>query len=308
MALYCRQLSAGLNAGVPILQTLETISGPGTPLRIKRINRDLIDCIQRGATLAQAIHWKRRCFPSLFVGLMSIGERCGSLERVLMILAGYYDELLMLKYRFWREVSYPLAVLFGIFIGIPVMQAVLMAIFTNATHLVLTIFWIIVYGLAPFATVILILAILGRITRTKRWMLVFAVKIWPFSVVMRRWVMMKFSWAMALMHEAGIPPYRAVVEAGRITQMPVLERECEMAALKVRSGATVLEALSGVRYLSKQDLAYIEVYEQSGKLEEAFRHMSQDRYADIVYRIRSGLFLLEGFLIIFIGLWICHPG
>lgn len=306
MALYTRQLSVGLNAGVPILQVLETISGPGAPLPIKRINRELMDCIRRGATLSQAIHWKRRCFPSLFVGLISVGERCGSLERVLKILAGYYDELLMLQYQFWREVSYPLAVLFGIFIGIPIMRAILIAIFLGTPNLAFVIFWILVYGLAPFVTVILILAILGRITLTKRWMLVFAVKVWPFSVVMRRWVMMKFSWAMALMNEADIPPYRAILEAARITQMPVLERECEKAALKVRSGATVLEALSGVRYLSKQDLAYIEVYEHSGRLEEAFRHIAQDHYASIVYRCRSGLFLLEGFLIILIGLWICN--
>lgn len=98
MAIYCNQLSVGLNAGVPILQTLETMCGPGAPGRIKRINRDLIACIRRGATLSQAIHWKRRCFPDLFVGLMGVGdEQSGKLEEAFRHIA--QDHYATIKFR-----------------------------------------------------------------------------------------------------------------------------------------------------------------------------------------------------------------
>jgi len=76
-ALFCHKLGALYIAGVPIHRALQALAAEAGGAAVRRRAANLLECLRRGATLGQAVHWERRGFPHFFVTLVIAAETCG---------------------------------------------------------------------------------------------------------------------------------------------------------------------------------------------------------------------------------------
>lgn len=87
-------LETSLDAGVPLLAVLEAMRDQETEPRVRQLYATIIEDIQRGSSLADALAAHPRAFPDVYTALVRAGESSGSLPMVFARLGGFLQ---------WRE-------------------------------------------------------------------------------------------------------------------------------------------------------------------------------------------------------------
>jgi general secretion pathway protein F len=111
LAIMTRELSTLLDAGLSLDQSfrlmLDLVENPA----VRRLIEELLEAIQGGSTLADALAAHGRVFPSAYVSMVRAGEAGGSLDEVLARLAVHLDRALTLSEQVRSALVYPLILL-----------------------------------------------------------------------------------------------------------------------------------------------------------------------------------------------------
>lgn len=91
VARFCRTFSTLTAAGVPILESLDTVAETSGNLVIENVILTCKDSISQGMTLTQPLE-ESKIFPVMVTQMISIGEQTGSLEEMLSKIADFYEE------------------------------------------------------------------------------------------------------------------------------------------------------------------------------------------------------------------------
>jgi len=110
IAVFTRQLSTMLAAGIPLVQSFTIISAAAeNPRMQKLINTIRID-VESGRTLAEALAKHPVYFDELYVNLVHSGESAGVLDQVLDSIATYKERIESIKGKIKKALFYPAAV------------------------------------------------------------------------------------------------------------------------------------------------------------------------------------------------------
>jgi type IV pilus assembly protein PilC len=110
IALFTRQLSTMMRAGVPLLQSFDiAIKGCGNP-SLARLLNDVRANVETGSNLSQAFRRHPVHFDALFCNLVAAGEQAGILDSLLDRLATYKEKILAIKGKIKSAMFYPIAV------------------------------------------------------------------------------------------------------------------------------------------------------------------------------------------------------
>ncbi len=111
MALFSRQLSTMLEAGIPILDAVGDLASQ-TPNRFfSNVLSDICSEIREGSSFSQALSKYPKVFSSLYVALVVSGEESGNLVEVLKDLSSELEDQLTLLRKVRQAVSYPAVIL-----------------------------------------------------------------------------------------------------------------------------------------------------------------------------------------------------
>ena len=125
MSFLVTSLGRTYSAGIPVVRCF-SLFGEGSGSRVvRRIAKMIGADIAGGATLMQALEPHKRRFPAFFLGMVAIAEETGTLGSMLDLLARYYENMLALHRNFERQVTYPVVVLLGVMIGVPIVVRIL---------------------------------------------------------------------------------------------------------------------------------------------------------------------------------------
>jgi len=91
VARFCRTFSTLTAAGVPILESLDTVAETSGNLVIEQVILTCKGSISQGMTLTQPLE-ESQIFPVMVTQMISIGEQTGSLEEMLSKIADFYEE------------------------------------------------------------------------------------------------------------------------------------------------------------------------------------------------------------------------
>ncbi len=91
VARFCRTFSTLIAAGVPILETLDTVAETAGNVIIEEVILRSKDSISQGQTLTDPLE-QSKIFPLMVTQMISIGEQTGSLEAMLGKIADFYEE------------------------------------------------------------------------------------------------------------------------------------------------------------------------------------------------------------------------
>ncbi|MDE0119791.1 MAG: type II secretion system F family protein [Bdellovibrionales bacterium] len=179
---FTRQMAFLINAGVPVVQSLQIMKRITKDEVLKQVVTDLANSIEKGSTFANALASYPSIFSSTFVSIIEAGEMGGSLDIMLNRLAEYIEESAKLKSRMLKAMMYPSFVLsVGMIIVVVIMVKVVpqfTSIFSSSnmklpplTQLLISIsdafrynlIWIIVFGFfIPFCFILYLRSPMGR--------------------------------------------------------------------------------------------------------------------------------------------------
>jgi type IV pilus assembly protein PilC len=108
---FTRQLSTLQDAGLPILRSLQILEGQSKPGPLKNSLINVIDDIESGNTLSEAMAKQPKAFDNLYVNMVKAGEAGGALEIILQRLADFKERAQSLKRKVMGAMIYPAAVI-----------------------------------------------------------------------------------------------------------------------------------------------------------------------------------------------------
>ncbi len=115
LILFCQEFRVLFEAGLSVLEVIETLIAKETHANNKHILQGLFNAVSEGKTLSQAFMLQANVFPSLFTATISAAETTGDLAEALMRYSQYLENVDLLKKRIVSASIYPaIVVSFGL--------------------------------------------------------------------------------------------------------------------------------------------------------------------------------------------------
>jgi type IV pilus assembly protein PilC len=113
IVMFTRQLSAMVGAGVPLLRALSSLQQHTESAGLKKILGGIIEDVQAGAPLADALEKHPNTFSDVYVNMVRAGEAAGILDEILKRLAMQQEKNATIRKKVKSAMTYP-SVLIGI--------------------------------------------------------------------------------------------------------------------------------------------------------------------------------------------------
>src|SRR5512142_1351227 len=111
MAIFTRQFSVMIDAGLPLVQCLEILGTQQDDKAFQKIILAVRQDVESGASLADALRKHPKAFDDLYVNMVAAGEAGGILDTILRRLSTYIEKAVKLKGQVKTALIYPVAVL-----------------------------------------------------------------------------------------------------------------------------------------------------------------------------------------------------
>ncbi len=111
LAIFTRQFSTMIDAGLPLVQCLDILSKQTEDANFRGLIADVMHDVEAGTTLAEALGKRPQAFDTLFVNMVEAGEAGGILDKILQRLATYIEKAEALRRKVKSAMTYPTVVL-----------------------------------------------------------------------------------------------------------------------------------------------------------------------------------------------------
>jgi type IV pilus assembly protein PilC len=111
IAVFTRQFSVMIDAGLPLVQCLEILGGQEEDKNFAETILQTRSDVESGASLADAMKKHPKVFDPLFTNMIAAGEAGGILDTILKRLATYIEKAVKLKGQVKSAMIYPIAVI-----------------------------------------------------------------------------------------------------------------------------------------------------------------------------------------------------
>jgi len=117
VAIFTRQFSVMIDAGLPLVQCLEAMGEQNSNLAFKMILAQVRADVEAGSTLSDAMARHPKVFDALYTNMIAAGETGGILDTILQRLAQFIEKIVKLKRALRSALIYP-AVILSIAVGV----------------------------------------------------------------------------------------------------------------------------------------------------------------------------------------------
>jgi len=316
LAILCRQLAAMLDAGLPVLESLDGISDQIENQTLSEVLIEVSHDIEAGSTLSQAMGKHERVFSTLFISMVRSGEESGALPQVLSRLAQYLEARDALTRKIVSASTYPafiavffvgaiIAVMFFLIprfedifadfdMTLPPMTQILIATSRFLGNNILI--ELLVLGVGTF--------LLWKWWKTpagKKRIDGLMLKAPLFGKLIRKAAVARFSRTLGTLLSNGVTVIAALEIVGETAGNTVVQEAIDGVGLGVVNGATISEKLAESPVFPKMVVSMVSAGESSGNLPDMLEKIA-DFYTDEVDAAINGLTaMIEPALIVGLG-------
>jgi type IV pilus assembly protein PilC len=112
LTVFTRQLATLVNAGMPIMRSLETLARQEKNLPFKEVIESLVESIRSGSNFSDGLLQHPKVFDRLYVNMVKAGEAGGVLGTVLERLARFMEKAEKIKGKVKSAMTYPVIIVF----------------------------------------------------------------------------------------------------------------------------------------------------------------------------------------------------
>lgn len=131
IAIFTRQLSTMLKAGVPLVQSFDIVGKGHDNASMEVLLMSIKADIEGGDTLAQALKKNPLYFDELTCNLVEAGEQAGVLETLLDKIATYKEKTESMKKKIKKALTYPIAVIVVAFVVTTILLIFVVPVFSD---------------------------------------------------------------------------------------------------------------------------------------------------------------------------------
>ena len=111
LAIFTRQFSVMIDAGLPLVQCLQILGEQQENKSFQRIILQVREDVEAGSSLANSLKRHPQAFSDLYVNMVAAGEAGGILDTVLQRLSTYIEKAARLKAQVKSALIYPASVI-----------------------------------------------------------------------------------------------------------------------------------------------------------------------------------------------------
>ncbi len=316
LAVYTRQFSTMIDAGLPIVQCLTVLSEQSESPVLRPITAEIARDVEGGSTLAEAFGKYPRTFDELFVNMLAVGEAAGVLDTVLQRLATYIEKAASLKRKVKSALVYPVTI-----ISVAILVVIFMMIFVIPTFAKmflglgaeLPLPTKIVVWMSNFTQRYVLLIVAGLIGsvfalrayyRTPQGSMVIdrlTLKVPIVGRLVQKVAVARFARTLGTLLSSGVP----ILEALRITARSAGNRVVEKVVMEARENVTAGRALSeplrAAPVFAPMVVHMISVGESTGALDQMLTKVADFYDDEVDTAVGTLMSLLEPVMIVILG-------
>jgi type IV pilus assembly protein PilC len=317
LAVFVRQFSVMIDAGLPLVQCLEILGTQQENKTFAKILQQTRMDVEGGATLADAMRKHPKAFDDLFVNMIAAGEAGGILDTILKRLATYIEKAVKLKSQVKGAMVYPIAVICiaGIVITvilwkvIPTFAAMfegLGATLPLPTRIVIALSnWVV--RLLPFLVVFLVAFVFffRRYYAThggRRVVDRMILKMPIIGILMQKIAVARFCRTLATLISSGVPILDGLEITARTAGNAIVEDAIMAVRKGVESGLTIAQPLKESGVFPAMVVQMIGVGEQTGALDAMLSKIADFYEEEVDQAVANLLTLMEPVMILFLGI------
>ena len=317
IAIFSRQMSTMLTAGVPLVQSLDIIGRGHDNPSMRKLVLDIKANIEDGNTFADSLARHPKHFNDLFVNLVDAGERAGALEDLLEKVATYQEKTEALKSKIKKAMYYPAAV---VVVAVAVTAIMLVKVVPQFESLFQSVgsdlpaFTKMVVGMSEFAqewwwimlagAVVGIIAIIRGRRASRKFRKrtdIMLLKVPIVGTILEKSAVARYARTLATMFSAGVPLVEALESVAGATGNLLYEDAVLNMRDKVATGQSLQLAMQQAEVFPNMPIQMIAIGEEAGSLDLMAGKVA-DFYEREVEDMVDGLTsLLEPVIIVFMG-------
>jgi type IV pilus assembly protein PilC len=281
--IFTRQLATLINAGLPLAQSLHTVTEQTDNKRLKAVAQDIITNIEGGNSLSDSFARHPKVFNHVFIALISAGEASGTLDKALERIADQQEKDAEMLNKVRGALVYPGIVLFVI-MGVIVFM--LLTVVPQIERLYIDLkqslpaITAVMVAMADFMTNfwwVVILMLVAAVYFGKRYVETdqgrktldtLKMRVPLFGTMFQKLYMARFARTGETLMSTGVPMLEMLRIASESVNNVVVGASINRAAEKVKGGKALSLALKGDEYILPLVPQMISIGEQSGGIDK----------------------------------------
>ncbi len=317
LAIFSRQFSVMIEAGIPIVQALEILAEQTENKFFSSVIVAVKTDVEGGKTLAESMEKYPKAFPNLLIQMAAVGETGGALADTLKEVAQYYEKMDALRRRIIAALAYP-SIVFMITILITAGLLIFIvprfakiysdvgAALPGPTQFVVNLSHLIVHNIIWFTigTVVFLVAF-KKFIDTEKGRAVWDSSTLKMPVVgplLRKTAISRFSRTLGILLTSGVPILESLDITSKASGNYVIAQAVLAAKKRIGEGKTIGEPLRETGVFPPLVVHLITVGEQTGRLSEMLGRIADFYEDEVDSAVETLASTIEPIMILFIGI------
>jgi type IV pilus assembly protein PilC len=317
IAVFTRQLSTMMRAGVPLIQSFDIVARGSTNAKMTRLLVDIRTDVETGTSLSSAFRKHPLFFDALYCNLVEAGEAGGILETLLDRLAIYQEKTMAIKNKIKSALIYPVAVMVVAFVVLSVIMIFVIPAFKEVfssfgaelpapTLVVMAIseffvkYWYLIFGVIG-GGIYFFMQSWKRSLKMQKAMDRLLLRVPVFGELVNKSAVARWTRTLSTMFAAGVPLVEALDSVGGASGNAVFLEATEQIQKDVSTGSALTTSMQTTGVFPTMVIQMCAIGEESGSLDQMLGKAAEF-YEDEVDEAVKGLSsLMEPFIIVILG-------
>ncbi len=316
VAVFTRQFSVMLDAGLPLVQCLEILGEQEENRRFREVINQVRSDVEQGSSLADAMRKHPVAFNNLYTNMIAAGEAGGILDIILQRLSTYIEKAVKLNAQVKSALVYPVTV---IVIAVLVVIVILWKVIPVFASLFaglggeLPFLTRMVVGASNFLGRYFIFVAIGVVA------IVYAVRAWhktpsgariidagllripAIGMLLRKIAVARFCRTLSTLTSSGVPILDGLEITAKTAGNAIIEDAVMAVRKSVEEGKTISGPLAETKVFPAMVVHMINVGEQTGALDQMLSKIADFYEEEVDMAVANLMKLIEPLMILFLG-------
>ncbi|MFH2137505.1 MAG: type II secretion system F family protein [Candidatus Omnitrophota bacterium] len=310
------QMANMLDAGIPILKSLRTISSQIENKKLKAIVEKVSADVEGGTSFSEALLRHPAVFSPLFTNMVKAGEASGNLDTVLNRLAKYVEQQEEIRQQIKNALFYPSILVFaGVSVIIFIVSFVMpkfVEIFTRSnvalpvptqilymTGMILKNFWYLV--LLGFGALVMGARVYIRTKKGKMLVDQYSLALPVIGPLVRKTIIARFTRTLSTLLESGVPILQAMDILQNVVGNSVISLVVKNARSSIENGERIAPSLQLSGEFPQDAVQMIAIGEEAGSLDHMLAKIADFYDTSVGYAIKKLTALIEPAFLVIMG-------
>jgi len=316
LAIFTRQFSVMIDAGLPVVQCLDILGSQQENRTFQRVLFEIKQDVESGSNLSESFKKHPKVFDDLYCNLVAAGEAGGILDTILQRLSIYIEKAVKMKAAVKSAMIYPVVVVTVSILVVALIMWKVIPTFANLfsslggklplpTRVVIAISHFLGHWGLPCIVLIIVVIIVLRMyykTTGGRYLIdKLTLKLPVLGLVLKKIAVARFCRTLATLVSSGVPILEGLDITARTSGNAIIEEAILKTRKSVEEGKTITAPLEESGIFPGMVTQMIGVGEQVGALDSMLGKIA-DFYEDEVDEAVANLMsMLEPIIIVFLG-------